>query len=138
MTPEQIGHVQTSFQQVVPLGETVAEIFYTRLFEIDPGLRPMFKGDMFEQGRKLLKMLTVAVNGLSRLDELVPQVQALGLRHAEYGVVPAQYATVGAALLWTLEQGLGDAFTPEVRDAWVDAYEVLAQTMIAATEAKAA
>ena len=138
MTPEQIKHVQDSFKMVAPLGDTVAEIFYGRLFAIDPGLRPMFKGDMAEQGTKLMKMLTVAVHGLSRLDDLVPAVQALGRRHADYGVVPAQYATVGTALMWTLEQGLKDAFTPDVRDAWAAAYTVLADTMMAAQRARAA
>ncbi len=138
MTPDQIRHVQNSFQKVVSLGDTVAELFYTRLFEIDPGLRQMFKGDMFEQGRKLMKVLSVAVHGLSRLDDLVPQVEALGRRHADYGVVPVQYTTVGVALMWTLEKGLGRAFTPDVRDAWAEAYGLLADTMMSAPAAEAA
>ncbi|MEM7056432.1 MAG: globin family protein [Pseudomonadota bacterium] len=138
MTPDQVKQVQSSFQQVVPLGETVGELFYTRLFEIDPGLRRMFQNDMAEQGRKLLKMLAIAVQGLSRLDELVPEVQALGRRHADYGVIPVQYSTVGTALMWTLEKGLGRAFTPEIRNAWAAAYGLLSSTMISAAKAKAA
>jgi len=138
MTPEQITHVQNSFQKVASLGDTVAELFYTRLFEIDPGLRRMFKSDMFEQGRKLMKVLSVAVHGLSRLDNLVPQIQALGRRHADYGVIPVQYTTIGFALMWTLEKGLGRAFTPDIRAAWAEAYGLLSTTMITAAGRKAA
>lgn len=134
MTPQQIKLVQRSFKTVVPLRETVAELFYTRLFAIDPGLRRMFQGDMAAQGRKLMDMLTIAVDGLPRLEDLVPELQALGRRHVEYGVVPTQYKTVGDVLLWTLEKGLGEAFTPDVHDAWAKAYDVLAQTMISAAE----
>ncbi len=129
MTPEQIARIRTSFAGVVPIAEDAAALFYARLFELDPELRPLFRGDLKVQGRALMGMLRVVVDGLDRLDQLVPAVQALGRRHAGYGVRDEHYATVGAALLWTLEQGLGDAFTPETRSAWAIAYGVLATTM---------
>ena len=129
MTPEQIALVRTSFTQVVPIREAAASLFYGRLFELDPSLKPLFKGDMKEQGIKLMAMIGTAVGGLDRLDSIVPAVQALGKRHAGYGVQPAHYDTVAAALLWTLEQGLGAAFTSDVKTAWVSAYGILAGTM---------
>jgi hemoglobin-like flavoprotein len=132
MTPEQIALVQASFAQVLPIADTAAALFYGRLFELDPSLRPMFTGDIQEQGRKLMTTLKVVVNGLTRLEQLVPAVQSLGRRHAGYGVQDQHYDTVAAALLWTLGQGLGDAFTPEVAAAWATAYAVLADTMKAA------
>jgi hemoglobin-like flavoprotein len=134
MNSEQIMLVQTSFVLVLPIADTAAALFYQRLFELDPSLRPMFRGDIQEQGRKLMTMLKIVVNGLTRLDQLVPAVQELGRRHARYGVRDEHYDTVAAALLWTLGQGLGEAFTPEVEQAWVAAYMVLAGTMKAAAE----
>ncbi len=140
MTPKQIALVQESWNKVLVIGDAAAQLFYTRLFTVDPSLRPMFRGDMVAQGKKLVSMISVAVKGLARLDTLVPAVQALGRRHAGYGVKDEHYATVGGALLWTLEQGLKDAFTPEVKEAWTLAYGLLATTMQDAsrTEAKAA
>lgn len=129
MTPEQKALVQTSFAQVVPIKEAAADLFYSRLFEIDPSLRPLFKGDIKEQGAKLIAMIATAVNGLDRLEAIVPAVQALGRRHAGYGVTAAHYDTVAGALLWTLEKGLGPAFTDDVRGAWTACYTVLADTM---------
>ncbi len=129
MTPAQIALVQQTFDQVKPIADVAAGLFYNRLFELDPSLRPMFRGDMQEQGRKLMQMLAVAVAGLTRLDTLVPAVEALGRRHVGYGVRDEHYATVGAALLWTLGQGLGDAFTPEVEAAWATAYGLLSHVM---------
>lgn len=129
MTPNQIALVQRSWTQVLPLAETAAQMFYERLFTLDPSLRPLFRGEMKEQGRKVMAMISMAVNGLTRLEQLVPAVQALGRRHAGYGVRDEHYATVGAALLWTLEQGLGNSFTPAVREAWTAAYGVLSSTM---------
>jgi hemoglobin-like flavoprotein len=129
MTPEQIGLVQRSWRQVLPISDTAAEIFYTKLFTMDPALKPLFKGDMKAQGRKLMAMIGTAVNSLSKLDEIVPAVQDLGRRHVKYGVKDAHYDTVAGALIWTLEQGLGDGFTPEVKFAWVSVYGVLAGTM---------
>lgn len=129
VTPEQKLLVQTTFAQVLPIADTAATLFYTRLFELDPTVRAMFKGDMAEQGRKLMTMLKVAVANLDRLDTIVPAVEALGERHVHYGVQARDYDTVAVALLWTLEQGLGDAFTPEAREAWTEVYTVLAQVM---------
>ncbi len=132
MNPEQIALVQTSFAQVLPIADTAAALFYGLLFELDSSLKPLFRGDMQEQGRKLMTMLRVVVNGLHRLDQLVPAVQELGRRHARYGVQDAHYDTVGTALLATLQQGLGEAFTPDVAAAWATAYTLLAETMKAA------
>ena len=138
LTQQQLHLVQESWQRVVPIADQAAALFYGRLFELDPSLKPMFRGDMKEQGRKLMGMVTFAVNGLTRLEALVPGVQALGRRHAGYGVVPADYDTVGAALLWTLGQGLGPNFDEATRDAWAAAYGLLASVMIEASEAVAA
>jgi hemoglobin-like flavoprotein len=138
MTPEHITLVQRSFADVLPMADTAAALFYERLFVLAPTLRPLFHGDMREQGRKLMAMLQRVVAGLSRSDELVPIVRQLGVRHRGYGVKDAHYATVGAALLWTLEQGLGERFTPEVQAAWTSAYALLANTMRAAAAAAAA
>jgi hemoglobin-like flavoprotein len=137
MNSEQINLVQSTFADVRPIAPAAAELFYTRLFVLDPSLRPMFKGDLAHQGRMLMAMLNSAVNGLTQLDTMVPVVRQLGARHVKYGVRDAHYATVGSALLWTLEQGLGDKFTPAVREAWTAAYEMLAGVMQAgAVEAR--
>lgn len=129
MTPQQIELVKSSWTQIVPIQETAAGLFYGKLFELDPALKPMFKGDIKVQGHKLMTMLNTAVRGLDHLDALVPAVKALGRRHVTYGVKAEHYGTVATALLWTLEQGLGEGFTPEVREAWTEAYTVLATTM---------
>jgi len=129
MTPNQIDLVQRSWAQVVPMGEAAVLMFYERLFFVDPSLRILFRGDMKRQARKVLEMLSFTVAGLKRVHEIVPLVQTLGRRHTEYGVRDEHYDTVGAALLWTLEQGLGSAFTPVVREAWTAAYALLADTM---------
>lgn len=132
MTPQQIALVQASFAKVVPIAGTAADLFYARLFEIAPDVRRMFPDDMALQKKKLMVMLGTAVNGLSRLDALLPAVHALGERHAGYGVEAEHFPPVGAALLWTLKQGLGDEFTPAVEDAWATAYDVLSGAMIEA------
>lgn len=137
MTPAQVELIRSSWAQVVPISDKAAELFYGKLFELDPSVRELFKGDMAEQGQKLMRMIGTAVNGLERLDEIVPAVQQLGVRHLEYGVKDEHYDTVGAALLWTLETGLGDAFTAETKEAWATVYGVLADTMKSAA-AKAA
>ncbi len=135
LTPAQIELVQSSFALVAPQAEAAAQLFYNRLFELDPSLRGLFKHDMTEQGRKLMQMLSVAVHALDRLETIVPAVQALGERHVQYGVQKSHYDTVGAALLWTLEQGLGEAFTPETREAWTAVYGILTQTATGHLEA---
>jgi len=132
MTPEQAELVKSSWAKVVPIADQAAELFYGKLFELDPSLKPLFKGDMVEQGKKLMKMINTAVNGLDRLEQIVPAVQQLGVRHISYGVKDDHYDTVGAALLWTLEAGLGDAFTEEVKESWATVYGLLADTMKAA------
>lgn len=139
MNSQQINLVQSTFNQVRPIAVVSADLFYGRLFILDPSLRPMFKGDMAHQGRMLMSMLSSAVNGLTRLDALLPVARQLGARHANYGVRDEHYATVGSALLWTFEQVLGHHFTSEVRIAWTAAYGLLASTMQAgATEAQSA
>ena len=129
LTQAQVTLVQETFAVIAPIADDAAALFYRRLFEIDPSLQAMFKGDMSEQRRKLMQMLTAAVKGLNHLDRLVPVVEDLGRRHAKYGVADAHYDTVGAALLWTLEKGLGSAFTPDAREAWATVYGLLATTM---------
>jgi hemoglobin-like flavoprotein len=121
--------VQTSFARVLPIAEAAAALFYSRLFELDPALRPLFKGDLREQGRKLMDMLALAVKGLDRPDALMGALANLGRRHADYGVREKDYQTVGEALVWTLEQGLGPNFTPEIREAWIVLYKMVAETM---------
>ena len=132
MTPKQVELVQTSFAKVVPIADVAAEIFYNRLFEIDPSLRSMFRSDMKQQGKKLMDSLKMVVGNLRNLDRIVPGVQAMAVRHVSYGVKDDHYAIVGTALLDTLQAGLGDAFTEEVREAWFKAYTILADTMKAA------
>ncbi|MCH8999033.1 MAG: PAS domain-containing protein, partial [Proteobacteria bacterium] len=126
--------VQKSFAKVEPIAEAAAKLFYDKLFDLDPGLKALFKGDIEEQGRKLMATLKIAVKGLDDLKKLVPVLQDLGRRHAGYGVKPEHYATVAEALLWALEQGLKDDFTPEVKEAWAAVYTILAETMMAAAE----
>lgn len=121
--------VQASFERVAPIADTAAELFYGKLFELDPSLKHLFKGDMKEQGRKLMNMIGLAVNGLNDLEKLVPAVEHLGRSHGAYGVNDSHYDTVATALLWPLEKGLGEYFTPEVKAAWVEVYTLLATTM---------
>ena len=135
MSPKQIELVQSSWQLVVPVAEDAAQLFYVRLFQLDPSLRGMFKGDMEEQGRKLMSMIDFAVKALTRLESVLPGLRLLGERHGRYGVRDEHYDTVAQALLWTLHKGLGDAFTFEVRNAWVAAYRLLSNTMKEAAKA---
>jgi hemoglobin-like flavoprotein len=137
LTPSQKELVKSSFAKVLPISDQAAELFYGRLFEIDPSLRPLFTTDMKEQGRKLMQMIAIAVRGLDDLGTLVPAVRDLGRRHVSYGVKDEHYETVGAALLWTLQQGLGDEFTPETKEAWVVVYGVLSSTMKEAAASRA-
>ena len=135
MTPSQVTLIRESWSAVEPIADTAAGLFYGRLFELDPAIERLFRRtDMAAQRKNLMQTLTVVVKSLDRLDQIVPAVQALGRRHAGYGVRETHYATVGSALLWTLEQGLGTAFTPAVRDAWSEAYGTLASVMIDAAK----
>jgi len=133
MTNEQIKLVQDSFRQVAPIAETAAQLFYARLFELDPDLELLFKGNLTEQGRKLMQMLGLAVNSLDRMEQLLPAVRSLGTRHLIYGVRDKDYDTVGQALLWTLRKGLGETFTPAVEAAWSNVYVTLASAMQSGT-----
>jgi hemoglobin-like flavoprotein len=130
VTPDQIKAIQESFAKVAPISEQAAALFYGRLFEIAPEVKPLFKGDMKQQGAKLMATLAVVVNGLSNLQTILPAASALAKRHVDYGVSAADYAPVGAALLWTLEKGLGAQWTPELAAAWGAAYTVLSEYMI--------
>ena len=129
MTPQQVALIQESWRKVLPISDTAAELFYSRLFTLDPALKAIFKGDMKLQGRKLMAMLGTVVYGLGDVARLAPAVKDLGRRHDGYGVQPAHYHTVGEALLWTLKQGLGDAFDEDTELAWAAAYGRLAGIM---------
>jgi nitric oxide dioxygenase len=137
MTPHQIQLVKTSFVSVEPIADVAATIFYRRLFDLDPALRALFPSDLTAQRRNLMQTLTVVVRNLDRIEGILPAVESLGARHAGYRVRPDDYETVGAALLDTLEEGLGEAFTPDVRAAWAAAYGLLASVMVRAGEAAA-
>jgi hemoglobin-like flavoprotein len=129
ITSDDILRVRVSFALVVPIKEAAADLFYNRLFEIAPQVRALFPDDLAEQKRKLMAMIATAVGGLHNLENLVPAVKALGARHVGYGAKAEHYAVVGEALLWTLERGLGEAFTPEVRHSWTKVYGTLAAVM---------
>jgi hemoglobin-like flavoprotein len=130
MTPEQKSLVQESFTLVEPIADLAGALFYKRLFQLDPTLRPLFRGDIGEQSRKLLQTLAIAVQSLDDLERLAPALRALGQRHLAYGVNRSHFDTVATALLWTLEEGLGPRFTLEVREAWAAVYAVLTTTML--------
>jgi hemoglobin-like flavoprotein len=130
MTPDQIKLIQQSFAKVAPISEQAAALFYGRLFEIAPEVKPLFRGDMKEQGRKLMATLAAVANGLADLPAILPAASALAKRHVQYGVKAKDYAPVGEALLWTLERGLGAQWTPDVKAAWATAYAVLSEYMI--------
>ena len=137
MNAEQVKLVQESFRKVAPIADAAAALFYGRLFDLDPSLESLFKGDMVEQGRKLMQMIGVAVKSLDRLEQVLPAVSALGARHAGYGVREKDYDTVGRALIWTLKKGLGEDFTPEAEAAWAEVYATLAGAMKSAQAAAA-
>ena len=136
MTPDQISLIRSTFEKVEP--DSAAASFYDRLFEIAPDVRDLFPSDLTAQGQKLMATLSFVVNGLDDIDAILPAVRDLGIRHIDYGTDPAHYDAVGDALLWTLEQGLGSAFTQQAKMAWNEAYSLIAATMIAAAEGKAA
>jgi hemoglobin-like flavoprotein len=129
MDANQITLVQYSFKKVVPIAEAAAEIFYTRLFELDPELKKMFKSNMKEQGKKLMSTLGIVVAGLNKPEAIIPTAEKLAVKHLDYGVKAEDYTTVGNALLYTLKQGLGDGFTAEIKDAWISAYKLVADIM---------
>jgi hemoglobin-like flavoprotein len=130
MTPDQVTLVQQSFAKVAPISDQAAVLFYDRLFEIAPSVKSMFPADMTEQRKKLMATLAVVVNGLGNLESVLPAASALATRHVTYGAKAEHYPVVGSALLWTLEKGLGDAWTPDVAEAWTAAYGTLSGFMI--------
>jgi hemoglobin-like flavoprotein len=131
MTPDQVTLVQQSFAKVTPISEQAAVLFYDRLFEVAPSVKPMFPADMTEQRKKLMATLAVVVGGLGNLESILPAASALAKRHIGYGAKAEHYPVVGGALLWTLEKGLGESWTPELKDAWTAAYGTLSGFMIA-------
>ena len=130
MIPEQVQLVQQSFSKIVPISDQAAVIFYNRLFEIAPQVKSMFPSDMTEQRGKLMATLSAVVNGLNNLSSILPAASALAKRHVAYGARAEHYPVVGAALLWTLEKGLGESWTPDVANAWKAAYGTLSAFMI--------
>jgi hemoglobin-like flavoprotein len=132
MTPSQIAIIRDTFSKIVPIKEAAAALFYDRLFAVDPSTRRLFRGEMVEQGAKLMMAIAMVVKSLDHIDPMLEPLRALARRHVNYGVENEHYASVGAALLWTLEQGLGSDFTEEVREAWTSAYELLSGTMMKA------
>ena len=138
MTPEQKSLVVDSWNRVLPIKDKAAELFYGRLFEVYPEVKPYFKGDMTSQGMKLMATLNTAVNSLDNLEVLLEPLKQMGARHAGYGVQNEDYDKVADAFLWTLEQGLGEAFTPEVKEAWVITYTTVAAVMIEGANAVSA
>jgi len=135
MTPEQKDILRDTWQSVVPIADHAAKLFYGRLFEIDPATRPLFaRAAMPEQRRKLMQSLALVIDGIDELERLIPAIEALGRRHAGYGLNDAHYFSVGSALLWALEQGLGDAWTPEAADAWSSVYALVAGAMMKASK----
>lgn len=129
MTPTQKQLVRQSFKKIIPIADTAATLFYARLFELDPTLKTLFKGDMQAQGRKLMDMIAIAVRNVENLDVVLPAVEDLGRRHVAYGVTDAHYDTVAQALLDTLAKGLGADFTTEARSAWTELYQIIAGAM---------
>jgi hemoglobin-like flavoprotein len=138
MNAQQLALVQKTFEKIDPISQQVGDLFYTRLFEIDPGLRALFKGDMKKQALMLMTVIGLAVRGLNRPETIIEAVRSLGSRHYGYGVSPADYNTFGAALLWALEQVLDEEFTPEVKQAWIEAYDYLAGAMKQANNTESA
>ena len=130
LTPREISLVQESFALVDPIADDAAGLFYNRLFEIDPSTKTLFKGDMADQGRKLMAVLKTAIASLDKFDQLVPVLKIMGQRHLTYGVEFKHYESVAKALLWTLKEGLKDAFTPETEQAWAKVYTTLAEVMM--------
>lgn len=129
MTPETVKLVQDSFAKVEPIAATAADIFYDRLFEIAPSVRSMFPAEMTDQKAKLMQTLGVAITNLHQVETVVPTIQDLAKKHVSYGVKDEHYDTVGEALIYTLEKGLGDDFTPQVKDAWIETYTLVATVM---------
>jgi hemoglobin-like flavoprotein len=130
MTDLKILVVKNSWSYIIFQAEEVSLLFYSKLFELDPSLRPLFKGNVEEQGRKLIKMLTMIISRLQKMDDIATEVKSLGKRHVDYGTRPEHYQTVGQALLWALENTLGKRWDQETSQAWEEAYAMMANTML--------
>ena len=137
MTPREVALVQESFAAVVPREIVLVHAFYARLFEIDPRLKHLFRGDMGEQQRRLMTMLALMVSSLGKPETITPLIEDLGVRHVDYGVEDKDYDTAGDALLWALERVLGPALSTEARAAWAACYAMVAGTMMAAARRRA-
>lgn len=134
MTHQQIQLVQSSWERVKPAAKQAGLLFYTKLFDAAPQVRHLFKPDISEQANKLVTILGYVVSKLNRMDELLPEVQQLGIRHHQYGAQPTDYEVVGQCLMETLKEGLGNQWTPEVQNAWITAYHTLKNVMITSQE----
>ena len=134
MKLKQIMLVQSTWELVHPNSETAAQLFYNKLFELDPSLRGLFRSDIAEQGQRFIQMIGIAVRGLDQASVLLPILRTLGRRHAVYGVQTRHYDIVGEAMMWMLKSGLSERFTPEVEAAWSAAYQLVARTMLSASE----
>jgi hemoglobin-like flavoprotein len=138
MSPQQIQLVKDTWSYFIIKSDQAGELFYARLFEVAPDVRPLFKEDIREQAKKLMSTVTYVVTKLDKLDNVIGEIRSLAQRHKKYGAVKAHYAVVGDCLIYTLKNGLGDRWTPQVEAAWVEVYKILANAMIEAQEAKAA
>jgi nitric oxide dioxygenase len=136
MSRYQIGLVRDGFAAIDPIRQTAATLFYARLFELAPEVRPLFPRDLSAQGAKLMAAIALVVDNLDRIGGIRPEIEALARRHVDYGATEAHYSAVGEALLWALEQGLGDKLTAEAVEAWTAAYALLSGTMIAASRSE--
>src|SRR5690349_12586730 len=134
ITPAQVTLVQSSFEHVLPIADLAGMLFYERIFTLAPEARALFGDDIALQASRTMAALKTAVDGLDDIEHVAPFLVRLGARHVRYGVVPAHFDLVGEALLWTLEQGLGESFTPEVHDAWAAAFGVIARAMLIGME----
>ena len=134
ITPAQVELVQSSFQHVLPIADVAGLLFYERIFTMAPEARALFGDDIALQASRTMAAVKTAVDGLDDVDQIAPFLVRLGARHVRYGVQPEHFDLVGGALLWTLEQGLGDAFTPEVHDAWAAAFGLIARAMLIGME----
>lgn len=130
MNARQIQLVKESWGYVIVKSDEAGQLFYSRLFEVAPGVKHMFKGDIKEQSRKLMSMVTLIVSKLDKLDTIVTDIKSLATRHGKYGAKKEHYAVVGECLIWTLEKGLGDRWKKETQEAWQAVYKVLADAMI--------
>ena len=130
MKAEQLQLVLQSLNEIQLLADKITTDFYQHLFEVEPSIRELFKGDIKRQGSMFITTLSLAVNGLSRMEDIQPAVRTLGERHSGYGVKPEYFQPFRESFLWALERHLRDDFTPELKSAWTEAFEMLSEAMI--------